>query len=140
MWLSNARGNRYSRKHVSLNPDTDKEYWKFSFHEIGIYDLPATIDFVLNKTKSKKIFYVGFSQGTTAFYVMASERPEYNNYIRAQFSLAPVAYVSNIRSPLLILLAKSYILPKVQKFNIINILYIKPFLSFSFKDTLTINW
>lgn len=29
VWMGNARGNTYSRKHVSLEPDYDKSYWKF---------------------------------------------------------------------------------------------------------------
>lgn len=34
-WLLDLRGNKYSRKHLSLNPDVDKEYWNFTFHEMG---------------------------------------------------------------------------------------------------------
>lgn len=30
VWLGNARGNVYSRKHVSFDPDNDREYWDFS--------------------------------------------------------------------------------------------------------------
>lgn len=115
MWLPNSRGNKYSRKHIKLKPYLDKQYWSFSFHEIGIYDYPAIIDFVLNKTNSRQLFHVGHSQGTTAFYVMASEKPQYNDKIIAQFSLAPTAYVSNIRSFGTFLIAKSYFLTEVNK-------------------------
>jgi lysosomal acid lipase/cholesteryl ester hydrolase len=45
VWLSNLRGNTYSRHHVELS-NSDKEFWDFSFHEMAIYDLPAEIDFV----------------------------------------------------------------------------------------------
>lgn len=68
VWLGNARGNRYSRRHKTLNPDGNRkerrDFWSFSWHEIGYYDLPAMIDHILdNNTDFKKIFYVGHSQG-----------------------------------------------------------------------------
>ena len=70
-----------------------------SWHEIGARDLPAMIDYILEKTGNKKIFYIGHSQGTTSFFVMASELPEYNNKIISMHALAPVAYCSHITSP-----------------------------------------
>lgn len=99
VWMANARGNYYSRKHVSLNPDHTK-FWKFSWHEIGYYDHPATIDYILNTTGHEKLHFVGYSQGATSFFVMASERPEYNEKIIAMHALGPVVYMSNARSPL----------------------------------------
>lgn len=96
--MGNARGNTYSKSHVSKSP-TDKEFWNFSWHEIGIYDLPAIIDYALKTTKQEKLFYVGHSQGTTAYYVLMSTRPEYNDKVRLMVSLAPVAFMSNLKSP-----------------------------------------
>lgn len=106
VWMINARGNRYSRKHTTLNPDKDSNFWKFSWHEIGITDLPATIDFILEKTNQSKLFYVGHSQGCTIFFVMASERPEYNDKIKAHFSLAPAIYMNHLTHPMLQVSAK----------------------------------
>lgn len=104
VWMGNARGNTYSKKHVSLDPKKAK-FWDFSWHEIGIYDLPAMIDYVTNLTGQPKIFYIGHSQGTTSFYVMCSMRPEYNSKIRAMFSLAPIAYMYHMTSPLMKIMA-----------------------------------
>lgn len=101
VWMPNSRGNAYSRNHTTLNPDTDSTYWDFSFNEMGIYDLPSSIDYILNNTGKEQLFYIGHSQGTTSFYIMASEKPEYNKKIKAQFSLAPVAYMNHIESPLI---------------------------------------
>ncbi|XP_025837274.1 lipase 3-like [Agrilus planipennis] len=95
VWMGNVRGNTYSRNHTCLDP----KFWDFSWHEIGFYDLPAMIDYTLETTNNEKLFYVGHSQGTTAFYVMTSIKPEYNTKIRAQFSMAPVAYMNHIFSP-----------------------------------------
>ena len=57
------------------------------------------IDYVLKKTNRKKLIYAGHSQGTTDFFVMASERPEYQKKIKAMFAMAPVAYLTYIKSP-----------------------------------------
>lgn len=58
------------------------------------------IDYILAKTKSKSLTYAGHSQGTTAFWVLASTKPQYNKKIDAMFALAPIAYVANVKSPL----------------------------------------
>lgn len=99
--LGNARGTENSRRHVSLNPDgwKQKEYWSFSWHEIGVFDLPASIDYILNETKYEKLNYIGWSQGSTSFFVMASIRPEYNDKIIEANLLAPVADLKGTRNP-----------------------------------------
>jgi lysosomal acid lipase/cholesteryl ester hydrolase len=72
---------------------------------MGTKDLPTVIDYILETTGADQIFYVGHSMGTTMFYVLCSERPEYNSKIRAMFGLAPVAFISHLKSPLLRLIA-----------------------------------
>lgn len=80
VWMGNARGNKHSVKHKKYSFNS-KEFWTFSWHEIGFYDLPAMLDYTLKKTKSSKLFYVGHSQGTTSLLVLLSSRPEYNEKI-----------------------------------------------------------
>lgn len=77
------------------NGSDQRLYWSFSWHEIGVFDLPASIDYILNETKSKKLTYIGFSQGTTCLLVLLSMRPEYNNKIIEANFLAPVAFMRN---------------------------------------------
>lgn len=97
VWLLNPRGTTYSRKHVMLNPDEDRDlFWDFSFHEIGVYDATASIDYMIRITGEKQVFFAGHSQGTTDFFAMASYRPEYNEKIRLAIALAPVAYLDEI--------------------------------------------
>lgn len=97
VWMGNARGNTWSRNNTDYDPDKYlTKFWDFSWHEIGVYDLPAMIDRVLEETGAEKIYYVGHSQGTTAFYVMTSEKPKYNDKIRIMVSLAPIAYMGNL--------------------------------------------
>ncbi|XP_058839894.1 lipase 3-like [Topomyia yanbarensis] len=98
VWLGNARGNTYSRQHLLDDPSKVK-FWDFSWHEMGMYDLPAMIDYVLDKTGEVSLHYVGHSQGTTSFFVMASMRPEYNRKIRSMQAFAPVAFMGNLKSP-----------------------------------------
>ncbi|XP_068150930.1 lipase 1 [Drosophila tropicalis] len=91
VWLGNARGNRYSRNHTSLDPD-ERKFWDFSWHEIGMYDLPAMIDYILENTGYKKLQYIGHSQGCTSFFVMCSMKPEYNDKVLTMHALAPAVY------------------------------------------------
>ncbi|KAI5645180.1 alpha/beta hydrolase fold domain-containing protein [Phthorimaea operculella] len=102
VWLISNRGTtKESQGHVNFTLPRDADlYWNFSFDELGRYDLPATIDFILKETGKAKLKYVGYSQGTTVFYVMASERPEYSEKISLMVSLASGAWVSHMRSPL----------------------------------------
>ncbi|XP_037046125.1 lipase 3-like [Bradysia coprophila] len=92
VWLGNARGNIFSRAHKTLSVDSH-DFWKFSFHEIGMYDLPAIIDYALDKGDTTSLTYCGYSQGTTVFFVLLSMRPEYNSKISTAFLKAPVAYM-----------------------------------------------
>lgn len=101
VWLINCRGNRYSRMHVAFNPNKNPIYWQFSMHELAIYDLPTSVDYILAKTNFKKVFYFGHSMGTTVFFILVSELPEYNLKFHLMHALAPVTYAHNIRSQLI---------------------------------------
>ncbi|CAG9793273.1 unnamed protein product [Diatraea saccharalis] len=101
LWFMNARGKKYSRRHLYLDADKDTTYWDFSFHEIGLYDLSANIDFVLNKTNQAQLTLIGFSQGNQIWYVLGSIRPEYNAKVKAVIALAPIAYMNHVKVPLL---------------------------------------
>ena len=50
VWLGNYRGNTYSRAHISLNADVDAAFWEFTWDEMAKYDLPAELNYVLEKT------------------------------------------------------------------------------------------
>ncbi|CAG4991878.1 unnamed protein product [Colias eurytheme] len=106
IWIGDCRGNKYSRRHVSLDPDNDAEqFWNFTFTEIGNYDLPALIDYVLQETGYEKLNAIGHSQGTTIFFVMGSMRTEYNDKVNAFIALAPIAYLTNVPQPLSTIIA-----------------------------------
>uniref|UniRef100_A0A1B6D7U1 AB hydrolase-1 domain-containing protein n=1 Tax=Clastoptera arizonana TaxID=38151 RepID=A0A1B6D7U1_9HEMI len=95
VWLADLRGNYYSRKHQCLNA-SDPKFWDFSMHEMGVYDLPALINKILQESSFTKISYVGYSMGSTVFLIMESEKPQLNTYIDSAFLLAPTVYPSKI--------------------------------------------
>ena len=102
VWLGNARGTVWSRNHTTLDPGADaKRFFDFSWHEIGYYDLAAAIDYILATTKTKKLHYIGHSQGGTAFLVLASTRPSYNKKIRLASLLSPAVVTSETKIPFL---------------------------------------
>ncbi|CAD0205237.1 unnamed protein product [Chrysodeixis includens] len=98
VWAGNVRGNDYGRRHVSLNPNKDPKFWDFYIEEMGKYDLPAIIDYILDYTKSMKINYIGYSQGGGTFFVMCSERPGYCDKVQLMTALAPATRHYSTRS------------------------------------------
>ncbi|XP_053616515.1 lipase 3-like isoform X1 [Plodia interpunctella] len=95
VWLGNLRGNVHT-SHQTLKRN-NPEFWAYSFHEHGKYDAPAMIDKVLNMTGLEKVFYIGYSMGTTTFFTMMAQRPEYNDKVIAFVALAPAVYLDNMR-------------------------------------------
>ncbi|XP_014822117.1 PREDICTED: lysosomal acid lipase/cholesteryl ester hydrolase-like [Calidris pugnax] len=100
VWLGNSRGTSWSRRHQHLSAD-QSEFWDFSFHEMAMYDLPAMIDFVLQKTGQKQIYYVGYSQGCTIAFIAFSTMPELAQKIKMFFALAPALTIKHSRSPIM---------------------------------------
>ncbi|XP_053202994.1 gastric triacylglycerol lipase-like [Panonychus citri] len=100
VWISNSRGNIYSRNHSFLNPDKDSKFWEFTFDEMITYDTPAIIHHVLNETQSDSIGWIGHSQGTLLMFGLLSIKPEYSNLIKPFIALAPVARVDHLQSPI----------------------------------------
>uniref|UniRef100_A0A674K8W3 Lysosomal acid lipase/cholesteryl ester hydrolase-like n=1 Tax=Terrapene triunguis TaxID=2587831 RepID=A0A674K8W3_9SAUR len=112
VWIGNSRGNTWSRRHVTLSVHQEK-FWAFSFDEMAKYDLPAVIDFIVQKTGQEQLYYVGHSQGTTIAFIAFSTMPQLAQRIKMYFALAPVATVKYAKSPLtkLILFGNKDFLP-----------------------------
>mmetsp|Transcript_22365 Transcript_22365/g.21539 ORF Transcript_22365/g.21539 Transcript_22365/m.21539 type:complete len:125 (-) Transcript_22365:179-553(-) len=49
VWITNSRGTVFSNTHLQYNT-TQKEYWDFTFHEMGTQDVPANLHYILGET------------------------------------------------------------------------------------------
>ncbi|EFX88863.1 hypothetical protein DAPPUDRAFT_311149 [Daphnia pulex] len=90
VWLGNFRGNRFSRRHTTLNPD-EPEFWEFSWDEIGNSDIPSMIDYILKETGQPKLSYIGHSLGCGVFFIAMVKHPELNEKIEIMVALAPLS-------------------------------------------------
>ncbi|NXV08126.1 LIPM Lipase, partial [Cettia cetti] len=100
VWLGNSRGNTWSLKHKTLKP-CQKEFWQFSFDEMGKYDIPAELNFIMNKTGQKDVYYIGHSEGSAAGFIAFYTYPELAKRVKVFFALAPVTVVLHATSPLI---------------------------------------
>lgn len=100
--MGNNRGNKHSRSHIKLNPDKDDSFWNFSFHEMGTLDLPAMIEYILTKSKTAKISYIGHSQGTAQLFAGYSVMPEYfSKKLNGFIALGPITSLNNLKATFL---------------------------------------
>nr|XP_040033220.1 gastric triacylglycerol lipase isoform X3 [Gasterosteus aculeatus aculeatus] len=93
VWIGNSRGNTWSRNHRTLRPNQE-EFWRFSYDEMALLDLPAVVNHILKATGQNQISYIGHSQGTTIAFIAFSSLPELASKIKLFVGLAPVATVS----------------------------------------------
>ncbi|CAK1554129.1 unnamed protein product [Leptosia nina] len=94
VWLANSRGNVFSKRHVSVGLNSS-EFWDFTWHEIGLYDLSATLDYVYDRAgEESKIVYIGYSMSGTALFVLLSSLPQYNKMISCAIIFAPLIFMS----------------------------------------------
>jgi pimeloyl-ACP methyl ester carboxylesterase len=105
VWMGNNRGTQFSRTHAKLD-EKHPDFWKFSWHEMGVYDFPAMIQYVIHYTQVSSLSYVGHSQGTTQAFVALSTHPELQKYVNLFIGLAPVASLKNQTSNSLKMLSK----------------------------------
>lgn len=66
---------------------------------MGLYDVPANVDFILNVTSYSQLIYIGHSMGAAMFYIAAAKRPELNQKIKVMISLGPAASMAYLNSP-----------------------------------------
>lgn len=68
VWLGNDRGTKNSQRNdTPLHPIEDaKEFWDFSWVEMGLYDAPANLNYIKNYIGVDALTYIGYGQGATS--------------------------------------------------------------------------
>ena len=98
VWLGNFRGTKYGRRHQTLDPDKDLEFWRFSLHELGVKDIGAMITSILEISRQPKMSFIGHSMGTTCFLILASYRPHMVRAVDLAILMAPVVEPQYMRN------------------------------------------
>lgn len=106
VWLGNNRGNKYSKKHMS-RPSHSRAFWNFSIDEFAWYDIPDSIEYILEVTGEKSLSYVGFSQGTAQAFAALSIWPKLNQKVDVFIALAPAMSPPGLASPIVDALMKA---------------------------------
>ncbi len=64
---------------------------------MGLYDMPASLNYVLRVTRQKKLSFVGYSIGCTMFFVAMITHPELNERVDVMFAFAPTSTLADFR-------------------------------------------
>lgn len=95
VWVTNNRGNRYSKEHKDWIPSDDIRFWDFTWDQFAEFDLPANVEYIKSNTKKEKIIYIGHSQGTTQFFAQMTMNNTFQNNFKIFFGLGPVIYANH---------------------------------------------
>ena len=61
VWVHNSRGTTYSNKNIRDGEWSLEERWNFSWAEMGVIDVPAVTEKMLEVTGKEKITLMGYS-------------------------------------------------------------------------------
>ena len=100
VWVINVRGNKHSKlveKNSHLNNET---FWNFSFHEIGIFDIPQVIKYIMNYTHNdSQCVLIAHSIGATSILSGLCELSEfYQKYTKCIVFFNPICVLNHIDS------------------------------------------
>ncbi|KAH6923424.1 hypothetical protein HPB50_001063 [Hyalomma asiaticum] len=99
VWSMNSREAKPYSKHMTIS-QKERKYWRWSFDEIGRYDLAACVDHVLRATGAPKLTIMALSQGVVMTLVLLSTRPEYNDKVNLVIAYGPVANITHAGRPM----------------------------------------
>ena len=72
----------------------------FSIDDFAWHDIPDSIEHILEVTKSEKLSYIGFSQGTAQAFAALSIHPRINEKINVFIALAPAMSPPGLAAPI----------------------------------------
>ncbi len=103
VWLTNSRGNTFSRNHTEYHPSFNKKFWNYTFEEMGYFDVSANVRYILTTTSKSDLTFVGWSQGTTQMFIAAQgpDRDYLRSHVNLFVALSPVSYLTHQTSLLL---------------------------------------
>ncbi|XP_063702654.1 gastric triacylglycerol lipase-like [Culicoides brevitarsis] len=89
VWILHFRGTKESLRHRFLKA-SNIDFWNYTAHELAIFDIRNSVDYILEKTKKEKINYLGISQGSSSLMMLLATKPEYNGKISAAYLVSPI--------------------------------------------------
>ena len=105
VWLGNNRGvpcdpttsrlQWNGRGHESLSTDDDA-FWEWTLDDLGRYDFPALIHFVLEQTGKRQLHYIGHSQGNAQAFIGLTLHPHLHDHVKSFTALAPAASIGSL--------------------------------------------
>merc|ERR1712176_233168 len=81
-----------------MSPTLNKEFWAFSFGDMGRHDVPKQLDYVLQNASQKSLTYIGHSQGTSQMFAALTEPIQaafLESKVNLYIALSPVAYMKH---------------------------------------------
>ena len=78
-----------------------------SIDDFAWHDIPDSINHILRVTKSDKLSYIGFSQGTAQAFAALSIHPELNEKVSVFIALAPAMSPPGLAAPIVDALMKA---------------------------------
>eukprot|EP00163_Fabomonas_tropica_P033070 TRINITY_DN853_c0_g5_i1.p1 TRINITY_DN853_c0_g5~~TRINITY_DN853_c0_g5_i1.p1 ORF type:complete len:507 (-),score=61.27 TRINITY_DN853_c0_g5_i1:76-1596(-) len=96
VYLYNARGNRYSRRHKKY-PTNSQRFWDFGWDEMAAFDVIATLNLALTRSNTiqhKTAAWVGHGQGATIVMAALIRQPEMAKKLNLFVSIAPTPHMS----------------------------------------------
>ena len=122
VYLPYIRGTQFSRSHLDYDSSLNSNYWDFSFDQMAQYDLPAIINYIKQRDRVEKVYYIGHSQGSLIFFLAYMNNPEFlENNIKKFVALGTIPNVNN---------APHFLIKLFQKSRILNLIPVKNFLTF----------
>ncbi|KAI0998603.1 putative lipase [Podosphaera aphanis] len=106
VWLGNNRGNKYSKKSIFHSPN-DIPFWNFSMDQFAFYDIPDTIQYILQTTSAASLSYIGFSQGTAQAFASLAIHPKLNDQVNVFIALAPAISPAGLSNSIVDVLIKA---------------------------------